>query len=228
MSELEPDLVLTAALYRLGLVEQSKLRSELVRHQQQAWETSFLPPEADPLGGISYWPLHPHVLSIEDLFTRILRHVFAAVFCGATGSISIGYLKERFSLAQDGPQSLGQQAEKLLSKMKPIEQTLQQMSIAASKCEESSRHMDTEAGAIVNQLVPVLIRTQKTLLKCTANPDSRAFQPVMHYLDWRLRMMPPMPPVETFAYHAKEYQAAAAMLNRSWSLLAGLLQLSPA
>jgi hypothetical protein len=103
--------------------------------------------------------------------------------------------------------------------MSPIVQTLQQMSVAAAKCEESSRRMDSDAGTVVNHLVPVLVRTLKTLLNCTAGAEARAFQPVMHYLDWRLRMMPLLPPVETFAYHAREYGRAAAMLDRCWSLL---------
>jgi ADP-heptose:LPS heptosyltransferase len=222
MAQLEPSLVLTAALNRLGLVDQASLRSELAHHQQEAWETAFLPVAADPLGGISYWPLHEYLPSIEDLFTRTLRHVFAASFCGGGGSISIEYLKERFPQAWDGPRSImGQQAEGLLNAMKPITQTLQQMSIAAAKCEKNSRRIDRDAGAVVNNLVPVLIRTLKTLLKCTSNADSRAFQPVVHYLDWRLRVMPLLPPVETFAYHGREYRNAAAMLDRCWSLLVG-------
>jgi hypothetical protein len=112
--------------------------------------------------------------------------------------------------------------------MKPIVQTLQQMAVAAAKCEESSKRIDPEAATVVNHLVPVLIRTLKMLLKCTAAADSRAFQPVVQYLDWRLRMMPPMPPVETFAHHAREYSSAAAMLERCWTLVAELLwQSSP-
>jgi ADP-heptose:LPS heptosyltransferase len=227
MSQLEPSLVLTAALNRLGLVDQAGLRVELARHRQEAWETSFLPSEADPLGGITYWPLHEHVSGIEDLFTRTLRHVFADRFCGGGGNISIEYLKEKFPTACDGPHSgLNRQVEGLRNSLKPIVQTLQQMSVAAAKCEKSSKRIDRESGTVVNQLVPVLIRTQKTLLQCTAGADGRAFQPVVHYLDWRLRMMPQLPPVETFAYHVREYQAAAAMLSQCWSLLAGLLQCS--
>jgi hypothetical protein len=60
--------------------------------------------------------------------------------------------------------------------------------------------------------VPVLIRTLETLLKCTADADARAFQSVLHYLDWRLRTMSLLPPVETFAYHVREYRSAAVML----------------
>jgi hypothetical protein len=219
MSQLEPSLVLSAALYRLALADLASFRSELARQGQQAWETSFLPATADPLGGISYWPLHEYVPSIDDLFTRTLRHVFAVDFCGRSGKISLEYLKEKFPLAWEPNSELGQQAENLKNSMRPVVQTLQQMSVAAVKCEQSSRRIDRDAGNVVNQLAPVLIRTLNTLLESTAAPGARAFQPVLHYLDWRLRMMPVLPPAETFAYHACEYRSAANMLDRCWSLL---------
>ena len=105
------------------------------RHGRQA----FLPAMADPLGGISYWPLHEYVPSIDDLFTRTLRHIFAVDFCGCSGNISLEYLKEKFPLAWEPNSELGQQAENLKNSMRPIVQTLHQMSIAAVKCEQSSQ-----------------------------------------------------------------------------------------
>ena len=220
MSELEPNLVLTAALHRLGVADQASLRAELARRKQQAWETRFLSPEADPLGGISYWPLHEYVPRIEDLFTRALRHLFALEFCRGKGSVSLGYLKDELLGAGD----LAQQADCLLQTMRPIVQTLEQMSAAAGKCQELSAHRDPGTGAAVNRLVPKLMDGLQALLARTAQADALAFQPVMHYLDWRLRMMPRTPPRETFAYHAQEYQAVAAMLRRCGALVQELLR----
>jgi ADP-heptose:LPS heptosyltransferase len=220
MSELEPSLALVAALHRLGLADQASLRAELARGGQQAWETRFLPPEADPLGGISYWPLHEYVPRVEDLFTRALRHLFALWFCRGVGRVSLAYLKDELLGAGD----LVQQADSLLQTMTPIVQALDQMSVAAGQCEELSARRDPEAGAAVNRLVPKLMDGLQALLARTAQADALAFQPVTHYLDWRLRMMPPAPPRETFAYHAQEYQAAAALLRRCGLLVQELLR----
>jgi ADP-heptose:LPS heptosyltransferase len=220
MAQLEPNLVLTAALHRLGLADQASLRTELARRGQQAWETRFLPPEADPLGGISYWPLHEYVPRAEELFTRALRHLFALEFRGGVGSVSLDYLRDLFV----GRESLVQEADCRLQTMTPIVQTLDQMSAAASKCEEVSTRRDPEAGAAVKRLAPKLMEGLQALLARTAKADALAFQPVMHYLDWRLRMMPVMPPRETFAYHAQEYEAAAAMLRRCGALVRGVLR----
>jgi hypothetical protein len=166
--------------------------------------------------------LHHYVPSVEDLFTRTLRHLFACSFCGGGGSISLEYLRGKLPLTWDGPHSMSQQEDRLLSSMKPITQALRQMSVVAGKCEEFSRRKDRAAGNVVTQLAPMLIDAHKALLNQAAEADARAFQPVVQYLDWRLRMMPPLAPVETFAFHAGEYRSAASMLDRCWSLLAGL------
>jgi hypothetical protein len=50
-----------------------------------------------------------------------------------------------------------------------------------------------------------------------------AFRPIVHYLDWRLRMMPVLPPQDTFVFHAKEYRTAANLLRDANALLKGAL-----
>ena len=49
------------------------------------------------------------------------------------------------------------------------------------------------------------------------------FRPAVHYLDWRLRMMPVLPPQDTFVFHAKEYRTAANLLRDTNALLQGAL-----
>lgn len=224
MSQLEPGIVLHAALNLLGLADESGLRRELARGQQEAWTTNFLPPEADALGGITYWHVHPHRTSVEDVFTRTLRHVFAGHFCGGCGSTSIAYLKEKLHMGREALSTeMCQERKSLQITSRGIVQALQQMSIVAENCRELSQRKDREAGNAITQLAPLLVESMKLLLKRAAESDARAFQPVVQFLDWRLRMMPQLPPIETFAYHASEYRNAAVMLERCWSLLENAL-----
>lgn len=221
MSQLDPGLVLNAALNGLNVVDEASLRRELTRYQQEAWKTEFLPADSDALGGITYWPVHERRAGVEEMFTRTLRHVFAERFCGG-GGISVAYLKEKLQVDATCSQ-IRQQRESLRGTLQGVVQTLHQMSIAADKCAELSERRDREAGDAITGLTPLLIESLKTLLRRAAEADTCASQPVLQFLDWRLRMMPQLQPMETFAFHAGEYRNAAAMLDRCWSLVEGAL-----
>jgi ADP-heptose:LPS heptosyltransferase len=213
MESLRLEVVLAAALNRLGKVDGTVLRRALGDHSVEAWETSFLPVGADPLGGITYWPVHERAMGAQELFTRALRHVFAESFCGGRG-VSLEYLRERCGVAAASAEVAGMRGI-----ANSLVQSLQQMAATASKCVELSGRQDRAAGNAVVQLAPLLTKAMTALLQRTAQADAGGFQPVMHYLDWRFRMMPKMAPTETFAYHAREYQKAAMMLERAWHLV---------
>jgi hypothetical protein len=73
-------------------------------------------------------------------------------------------------------------------------------------------------------IAAVLTNSLETLKTVTAKKDWAMFRPVVHYLDWRLRMMPAMPPGETFGYHAREYRTAANLLCQAGSLVSRFVQ----
>ncbi|HEX3372255.1 MAG TPA: glycosyltransferase family 9 protein, partial [Candidatus Acidoferrales bacterium] len=87
---LHPKLVLASALYCLELIDVDTLRTETARQNASAWETFVLAPQTDPLGGISYKPLHSDHLSSDQIFARELRHLFAQVFSNAWDVSGVG------------------------------------------------------------------------------------------------------------------------------------------
>jgi ADP-heptose:LPS heptosyltransferase len=204
MSALAPDLVLLAALARLGLVHESSLRSEFIRRRQRAWETCFLPPGCDPLGGLSYRPLLEDTCHIEDLFARAVRHIFAQEFCGSTENLSLDYTDN--DADQAGP------PKDLLQRMAPTLHALEAMADAARSCCRADPYK-------IEVIAPLLTRSMEVLLASTSKPCALPFRPVVHYLDWKLRMMPLLTPGETLARHAREFRNAASMLCRAAALV---------
>lgn len=80
LSDLTPELVLSATLNRLGQRKEADFRRELQLANQSAWETRLLPVAADGLGGVIYRPLHASSCSAEEWFTQTLRRSFAQLW----------------------------------------------------------------------------------------------------------------------------------------------------
>lgn len=76
--------------------------------------------------------------------------------------------------------------------------------------------MSSEAGsesrARVNAIAPALAQALESLSNVVKCKESAMFRPVVHYLDWRLRMMPLLAPAAIFRYHAGECRKAAQIL----------------
>lgn len=82
VSNLPVRIVMAAVMNRLGRATRLHLQSELAGAQAAAWETAWIPAELDPLGGITYRPLHATRANLRDLFDEALRHVLAWDLCG--------------------------------------------------------------------------------------------------------------------------------------------------
>jgi ADP-heptose:LPS heptosyltransferase len=215
MSTLLPDTVLAAVLHRLGRFDTLTLQRELANHQQAAWETDFLPPDSDPLGGLCYRPLHRRSLTIEDLFTRSLRHVLARKFCGAQRNKSSD-LAESSAAARDS--GFGAEGFAFRRNANFLAHTLEQMQGAAAACAEMTARLDAGIGAIATKLTNEL----EGLKALTETAPWAMFRPVVHYLDWTLRMMPILPPKDTFLAHADEYHGATTLLRETTALVNGI------
>jgi Glycosyltransferase family 9 (heptosyltransferase) len=210
MSALAVDTVLAAALNRLGRLNDLGLRRELAPRGQAAWETDFLPPGADPLGGLCYRPLHRQSWTVDDLFTRALRHAFAREFCGVSGRLPLGDLWGASCSAGGDSAHTRSQYSALRQNADSLARALEQMHAAAATCAEMSTQRDSRSG--IGRIAAKLTNGLDGLKSLTEKAEWAAFRPVVHYLDWRLRMMPILAPKDTFACHAREYRTAANLL----------------
>jgi ADP-heptose:LPS heptosyltransferase len=217
LAQLEPDLVFAACCYRLGLLDMPGLSRELTGQHATAWETSFLPAGSDPVGGLGYRALHRHRLAVSDVFSRALRHVFAAEFRKTDTPLALAYLGEWVGGMAILPAASDVEAE--LSEMRDT------IASAIVVLENMAGHA-TEAGRLVRALTPktsarlsslgdMLIGALETLKTQVERPFESQLTPVVQYLDWSFRMMPLLSPVETFRYHQRKYVWAVAALRRA-------------
>ena len=203
---LSPEAVLAAVLNRLGLADGEALQHELTRQGVTGWETFFLPTDSDPLGGISYRALHQTQASIEDTFTRILRHLFAQVFCAHDGNnptlAPLGFNPPAapFRFAKVGHAPVLRQA------LAPFLAALEQLADRLARCQILCAVPEASAVGEMNRLVDSVVKDTDAL-KASAELQP-AVKPVIHFLDWKCRMMAPLPPRETFAFQEREYRRA--------------------
>ncbi len=106
MERLSPELVALAVEVRLGRRDRAELRERLVADGVAAWETRFLPPGADPLGGLDYRPLHDPGSDREHAVAGALRTAIARAFRGVhepqEAPASDAWSDERHDLARLG------------------------------------------------------------------------------------------------------------------------------
>jgi ADP-heptose:LPS heptosyltransferase len=197
MSAISFDSVLAAALNRLNRLSTDDLNRELRKHNQCAWETSIHPPSntaaGDPVGGLMYRPLHRNAVTPDELFAQCLRQAFAVEFVTPTDTSA---LKESNSYAIDS-----------------LAQIFEHMEMLAISCAESTR---TRAASIeISNGARALIATMEKLRALAEEPAWRRFSPVIHNLDWQLRMLPPQSAEDTFRAHADAYASATRVLQRT-------------
>jgi ADP-heptose:LPS heptosyltransferase len=224
---LHPQLVLATALYCLCLIDESELRAEIARRSASAWETFYLDPEADPLGGISYQPLHQSCFSPDQKLTRELRHIFAHVFCATEDSPMTGNSTSEIE-SSFGPSIIRRAGARDMQTARFIA-LLGSMAEAAARCRFLCARPNRESAVELSALSASLVNAMEEL-KARSESHVRT-RPAIHFLDWTSRMMDPMPPDATFHAHEQAYQLAAYMLReaefRAESKLENLSLLAP-
>ena len=224
---LHPQLVLATALYCLGLIDESEMRAEMARQNASAWETFYLDSEADPLGGISYRPLHRNHFSPDQIFTRELRHIFAHVFC-ATEDTPVKVNSSLKIKSSFGPPIIRRASARDIQTARFIT-LLESMAEAAARCRSLCARPTRESATEISALSARLVNAMEEL-KAHSESHVRT-RPAIHFLDWTSRMMDPMPPDETFHAHEQAYQLAARILQeaelRAESKLENLSLLAP-
>jgi ADP-heptose:LPS heptosyltransferase len=234
MSAISVAAALAAALNRLGRLSITDLRRELRSHNQFAWETSIQPARhasdplcaqapIDPLGGLVYRPLHRDSLTPEDHFAISLRRSFATEFVAAGNT------------SQPGSAGILAGSEAALTTSNtsphhhPLAEILDHMERTATLCADSVRHhkssadISTAASALIATMDKLrALATVKAVEKATNVATDNHWQrlsPVIHNLDWQLRMLPPQSPKAspeaTFRSHAQAYASAARVLRNA-------------
>jgi ADP-heptose:LPS heptosyltransferase len=227
MSSISLDSVLAAALNRLNRLSATDFGRELRAQNQSVWETSIRCPDSiDPLGGLLFRPLHRDSLTPDELFAQSLRRAFAMDF---VLPIKTGALNHPVSLAtESAPQTgsagilAGSDATQIdrsttyrCCEPKSLQQIFDHMQTLATLCDQSTRSRSSSTA--VEVAACALITTMEKLRALAAVPSWRPFSPLIHFLDWQLRMLPQQSPEQTFRSHEQAYVSAARILHRSIS-----------
>jgi hypothetical protein len=160
------------------------------------------------VGGLSYRPLHCSGESAETRFTRILRHLLAEIFCldGADSATA----RDKPHRATGRRKAASSESVELLKNVAPFRSRLEEMAVSAARCATLCGKPTTGGALEISARVQEL---NSTLEKMKARAEEvPAVKPVVHFLDWQCRMMPPLSPCETFRAHEKEYRMAADLL----------------
>jgi ADP-heptose:LPS heptosyltransferase len=245
MSAISVDSMLCAVLNRLGRIPVDELRRELRSQDQSAWETSIQSPShtcgtgtpvhpearracapfslarasSDPLGGLAYRPLHRDALTSDELFSQCLRQAFAAEFVAQTKPLDSCAIEAAPRTSSAGTLA-GSEGVRVFcdgisrrSDDNSLAQIFEYMQTLAISCAESTR---TRAASIeVSSAADALIATMEKLRASAAEPAWRRFSPIIHSLDWQLRMLPEQSAEQTFRAHADAYVSAARILQRT-------------
>jgi hypothetical protein len=200
MAAFSCDTVTAAIRARLGMTDGDDLRREARAAGVQAWRTAMLPGGADPLGGVTYLPLHTDRLDGADILRRLMRHVMASVISG----------KEAGDMAH-------------LAALAPPEAPLDPGSNGPiARCEHQLRKLAGDVAQGLTQFrrrrldgLPELSdRVAGTIEQLRqegmGNP---AVAPIMLFLDWKLRMMPPFGIERVFQENENELKRAARALR---------------
>ncbi len=207
MSAISLDSAVAAAMNRLGRLSDTDLRNELRREKQLAWETSIEPSGPnDPLGGMTYTPVHraalPDVDVPDEVFGRYLREAFATEFLTSAAIAGVNQM-ERTQGEGAGSRSACDSFVQILDSMKTVAH-LCAGSIRKGIASEESREAAT-----------ALVTATDRVRELASDPAWKPLSPVIHNLDWQLRMLPQQVPAATLRAHSKAYASAARILRNT-------------
>lgn len=214
------EVVAEAVLERLGLVSARQLQQALDAAPVEAWETGFLPPGCDPLGGLTCAPRHREYLTAARLYGLVLRHVLAWRFCGAEGPLSVAWLSEavvsgRLRLSA----SLCTEAAELANLVVELVERLNGLAGLAH-----------EAGQAAADGDPDRLRQQATQLTTAIDqlPQAPASQPglqlLMAFLDQKLASTRHLPMAAVLAVYEREFLRCGQILSETLDRLVPVLQ----
>jgi hypothetical protein len=200
MEAFNSDLIMSAVQKRLGLNGGENLRREALAVNAQAWSTSMLSPGADPLGGLTYLPVHADRLDGPEILRRLMRHVMASIIMGK----ELGDMTSLASLAPTAlPLDLGSTGF-----LAQCERQLGTLAADVATGLEQLRRRQFDAL----QELPERLERGIDQLQSLALHDP-VVAPVILFLDWKFRMMPAHSPEVIFEEHERELRRAVAALR---------------
>ena len=194
-------VVIAAALNRLNRLSTIDFHRELHIRNQSAWETSIQPPSAsDPLGGLTYRPLHRDSLTSDELFAKSLRQSFAMEFVA------------EIPTSPEATEALHVKSDRGCE-LHSLARILDRLQAVANTCADSIRNR--AASLELANAASALASTMEKLRALATEPMWRSLRPVIHDLDWQLRMLPPQNPDAALRAFAQAYASAARILLRA-------------
>lgn len=217
-SALSPALVRLAARERLQQATRRELQQELDAAGIEGWETSFLPAGADPLGGLTYLPMHRRGLPAHRLFGYVIRHLLAQRLCGG-GPVSLQYLQQliaagTLTLDRDIALQFDLMHRILLETITALQGFSQQAALAHA----AAARGDT---AEMSQQARLLIAGMNALPPTPA--ECPPLQLLMAWLGQKLQQLQHLPLAEILRVHQEECQRMALLLGEALRLTALLL-----
>ena len=199
MEAFSRDLIMSAIRMRLEESGTPNLRREAVAARVQAWRTAMLPATADPLGGVTYLPLHSDRLEQNDIARRLTRHAIAATIM--QGSVDSRHL---WSLAPNGIASEIAGDRRIID----LEQQLDDLA------SDVGRGLTQLRAGQFESLQELAGRVSATIVglreQCAGHAAS---EPVILFLDWKLRVLPAYSPERIFQENEAELRRAARTLR---------------
>lgn len=197
---LTPAIVAQAAAVRLGLSDLEHLHDQLKDSPIEIWETAFLSPDKDPLGGLHYRPIHAAAQDYHGL-NELIRGLLARFFLPNATSFSSAV--PALKMAPAPAKQLRQGLQKALAQLDSL------AAIATSAVRCCALRDPTQAGnlrALTQQLsvgLDELDRLSEIYVDLT---------PLLHTLNWQLRMLPEPEPMAYFLEHMQSYHRLNALL----------------
>jgi hypothetical protein len=200
------DAVVAAALAKLGQRSSEELVAAARKAQATLWETAMLPEGADPLGGLTYRPLHAATLDADDVLLFAQRSAFAAMFRGS-GATSLDFLAPLLppdrAAARAGLDAIAAQLD-------PVVVELERLAADAAKVPQLALRGDHKAltsvtAGLTSGLEALARRTESAPLA----------RPVVGWLEWTLKVAPELDLAGTFALAERAYRQAARTLAQS-------------
>ena len=219
MSAISVDSAIKAALNRLHRLSDTDLGIGLQSQNLSGWETSIdSPSQTDPLGGLTYRRIDAGPSTHGNAFARRLRQAFATESLAPTYASShqqpVSPAIE--SAPADGsagvwPTRSQHSTAAIVTESDSLTKILVWMKTVATRCADSSRTcVDLNA---VHAGGKELIAAMDQLRTVAYAPAWKPLSPIIHNLDWQLRMLPPQPLDATFRAHAQAYASAARILQ---------------
>ena len=198
-SQLTAARVALAVAVKLGRAGEEELRTELQGTPVEIWETAFLPKGADPLGGLYYLP----VIARQHTLARLddhLRHLLANFFLAQSAE----------PLQTPLPPLTVPDSDTLCAALDSAFGHLHELAETAGSAARLSATRDAGQAAALRELTARLSVDLEALERISS--EQPALSPLLHSMNWQLRMLPQGEPLTFFLEHMQIYHRMSALL----------------